>query len=270
METEEKISAVVRAVGILLILVGVTGVISGIYALTLVNDYAGSNLSTRQASKSVIDATLLLSKDTDEIKGSLLDTGDDLEEASKKIEGASAGLSDTSASLEGYSTNIDAAADSMASSAQADKDAAAQLLASADAIEAVSPETGDKLRAAGRKIEESGNDMNATSASLKKASLKIKEASAKLKDSSEELKGVSVNLNDTSGSIGSVASSFEGMTTRLTTNLNDLVEGLQLLDTVGDKKTLLYEVVIYFIVVHLLFAGTGVALLLMAGNLYGW
>ena len=271
MEGDSSTPIVIKIVGLLLIFIGVVGAVSGLYALTLVNDYSSSALSTREASTALVEASLHITKDKNNIKDSLENTRGDVSEASKGVGDASIDIQDASASVEKTSKNIDEVASSLLASAQADREAAVDMKASADAMDLLWGPTNvaKNLRAAAEKIEKSASNMSTASAKLKDASSNTKDTSTKLKDSSKDLGNVSSNLKSSGDRIASTASSVDSLASGVITNLNELVEGLQWLDTV-DKQTLLYEIVIYFIVVHLLFAGIGIALFVIAANVYGW
>jgi chromosome segregation ATPase len=270
MKDDSNVPIIIKGIGIFLVFIGVIGAVSGLYALTLVKDYTGAELS-RDASKSIVEASTLLTRDKNNIKDSLENTKESITGASRGLEGASADLLDTSSSLEESSTNIDGAADSISTSAQADRDAAIEVKASADAMDTLwgPTEVAVRLRAAADKMQESASSMEASSARLKEASTNTMIASSKLKDTSADLEGVSSDLNESGDRLSSAAISVDAMTTRVIQNLNELLEGLQWLET-ADKKTYFYEIILYFILVHVLFTGTGVALILLAANIYGW
>ncbi|RMF90037.1 MAG: hypothetical protein D6733_04885 [Methanobacteriota archaeon] len=241
MEGDETAFILIRVIAIFLILVGVLGTVSGIYGLVLVKNYGGAGFSTAQASESILDAALLLTRDKNTLQGSLEEAGKSVGSASEKTSKASAELA--------------AGAGSIKDSSEADKEAADELRAAADAMDTLWGPTNVavKLRAAADKMEESA--------------LKREAASAALQSSSEELREVSASLNETGSDIMDASSSVGSMISRVTENLNDLVEWLQKLDVKG-TKTILYEIVLYLIVIHMLFAGVGVALLLIDANLY--
>jgi chromosome segregation ATPase len=270
MKDDSKAPIIIKGIGIFMVFIGVIGTVSGLYALTLVKDYTGTELS-RDASKSIVEASTLLTRDKNNIKDSLENTKKSITEASGGLEGASADLLETSKSLEGSATNIEGASNSISASAQADKDAATQLKSSADAMDTLWGPTAVavSLRAAADKMQESASNMEATSASLKEASTNTMAASSNLKDTSKDLDDVSADLNESGDRLSSAAFSVDAMTTRIIENLSELLGGLQWLET-ADKKTILYEIILYFIIVHILFGGTGVALILLAANIYGW
>lgn len=268
MNDDSKEPIIIKGIGIFLVFIGMIGVVSGLYALTLVQDYTGAELS-RDASKTIVEASTLLTRDKNNIKDSLENTKESISGASSGLEDASNDMLGSSSSLEGSAINIESAADSISASAQADKDAAAELKASADAMDALSTEVADRIRAAADKMEESASKMEAASASLKEASANTKAASLKLKDTSADLEVVSSELNESGDRLSMAAISVDAMTTRIGDNLNELLGGIQWLES-ADKKTILYEIIIYFILVHVLFTGTGVALILLAANIYGW
>jgi methyl-accepting chemotaxis protein len=196
MDSDSNMPAVVKIVGIFLIFVGVIGTVTGVYALTLVKGSPAASLSVRDFSKSILDASLLVTKDTDTIKNSLEETKDELSKASGGLGDAAKDFQDASGSLEKSSENILGAADSISASAEADREAAAQLRASAEAMDLLWGPTNvaGGLRGAADKLEESASNIEATSDSLVEASLNTKSASIMLKDSSSELQGVGNDL----------------------------------------------------------------------------
>jgi chromosome segregation ATPase len=270
MEADERVSLIVKLTAIFLILIGVTGIISGIYALNLVQVSSGETFSTKEASKSVLDASLSISKDRNAISTSLEDTMTNITEAAVKLETASSDIFETSVSLDKASINSDDSANSLANSASDDKEAVTELRSAADAMDKLwGPTSAAKeIRDSADKFEDSALEMESASESLAQLSLNLKDASSDLKHSSQEMKGVSNNLVNTGAGVSATSDSVESMTSRVTVNLNDLVEGLQWLDT-ADKKTILNSIIYYFILIHLMIAGTGIALMLIASNLYG-
>ncbi len=210
---DEGVTTVVKIIGILMILVGVTGTVGGIYTFTLLGDYTSSQVSTREASRSIVDTTLLLTKDSDNIKDSLEDVG----------------------------SSIDSASENIGLSAKDNKEAAVELRATAQALDPLSTQ----------------------------ASISLDEAAYNIEESAAKLEATSKSLNGTGEDMRAIASSVDAITLRVTSSLNDLVDMLEVLD-LGGKTDILNWAILYFVIIHLLIAGTGVALLIISGNLYGW
>ncbi len=270
MSDESNVPFIIKAIGLLLVFVGVIGFVSGIFALNAVKSFSDVEIS-RDASKELVEASTLLARDKNNIQGALDDAAGSLATVSVDLMDASNDIAGTADALEKTSSDFDGVAESLAQSAGSDRAAAGELRASADAMDVLwgPTDVAVRLRGAASKMEESATRLEAGSVKLRDASTSTKEASTRLTESSTELKTVGSGLNETGDKIGDAASAVGQMTTRFITNINDLLGGIEWLEG-ADKKTILSEIIIYFMIIHLLFAVTGGALILLSANIHGW
>ncbi len=270
MNDDSNVPFIIKSIGILLVFVGVIGFVSGIFALNVVNGFSEVKIS-RDASKELVEASTLLARDKNNIQGALDDASSSLATVSGDLMDASSDIAGTAASLEKTSGDIGGAASSLAESAASDRAAAGDLRASADAMDVLwgPTDVATKLRSAASKMEESASRLEAGSVKLGDASASTKDASTRLAESSTELKTVGSGLNKTGDKIGEAASAVGQMTTRFITNINNLLSGVEWLEG-ANTKTILSQLIIYLMVIHLLFAATGGALILLSANIHGW
>jgi|GEM_PF-4775373 len=270
MSDDSNVPFIIKSIGILLVFVGVIGFVSGIFALNMVKGFSEVEVS-RDASKELVEASTLLARDKNNIQGALDEASESLATVSGDLTDASDDLSSTAASLEKTAGDIGDAAMSLAESAASDRAAAGDLKASADAMDTLwgPTDVASNLRSAASKMEESATRLEAGSVKLGDASASTKDASTKLTDSSAELETVGSGLNETGDKIGEAALAVGQMTTRFITNINNLLSGIEWLEG-ADTKAILSQIIIYFMLIHLLFAATGGALILLSANIHGW
>lgn len=270
MEQDSKIPLLVKAIAVFLIFIGVVGTFTGAYLLNTVNNSPADTYSTRDASRSILDASLILARDKNNIRASFEQTEKATTDASVGILEASAELKGTGDSLSGTSNKIKSAGEAMAASARSDKATAASLRESADAMDLLWGPTNValKVRAAAENIETSAEETTKSSDDMIQASSDTAQAALKVREAAIDLDGVSGDLIQTADGMGKAASSIDSLAQQMIINMNEIVGALEWLDAF-DKKTLLYEVILYFMVIHIIFAGTGIAILLLTTNLYG-
>ncbi len=279
-------SFLLRALGVFLVLLGLTGMAAGIYGLSLVGGYEGELASASGAIKESLNASSFSLKDMGiEVEASIGDTSSGMGEASLGIEKAGEEIDSASKGLKGASEKLTATAGDLTLASNLNEeagrylgDAALGLGTWADNYEFNgSPLPGkdsfkdalENMSTASSKLSESGDKMSAAAGGIEATASNLGETSTKLEKTSEELGGVGSYLGDASTDIGKLNEPLGKLISEIAVPLEDSVSGVDTAKkTIPRVLSVLRVGLVYFIFMHLTLVGMGLALIVIEVNLF--
>jgi len=273
-------SVVIRGTGILLVLIGLSGAIGGIYALKLVYDYDFGQVGTAGVETSILDMTESLEKNKRDVDSSLSNTSSSLKTTSGSLVETGTHMGSTSKKLESSSMNLNESAKQLERASSLNTEAGEDLYDAYEKLDEWSDSytsngsplpqksTFDsgilKIKEASRKLELMGGKLESTSESLEKSANDLNEASSELNESSERLKSAGEDLAKSSESLEKFKRPLVGMLTDVTTPLEDLSSA-----SIGSNLEIgAYAFVGYIIFLHIILLFVGIALIIIEVNLF--
>lgn len=278
-------SAVIRGTGILLVLIGLSGTIGGIYALKLVYDYDFVSVGTAGVETSISDMTGTLEKNKQEVDSALSNASLSLKITSESLIDTGTRMGSTSKKLESSSINLNESAKQLKRASSLNTDAGVDLNYAYEKLSEWSDSYTSngsplpqksifdsgilKIKETSRKLEVMGDKLESTSDSLEKSANDLNDASLGLQESSERLKNAGENLTKSSESLEKFKSPLVGMLTDVATPLEDLSSNIGSISNIGPNlKTGAYALVSYIIFLHIIILFIGVALIVIEVNLF--
>lgn len=281
----ETPSMVLRALGISLVLIGLTGTLGGLYALKIVHTYDFGALSPATVTTSITEISKELEKKKQEIDSSIEEVSDNLRNASESVSEAGRKVSQASEDVSSASKNLSNAAENMRSSSSLDKDAGVYLSAAALGLKNWAEDyefngsslpyksdftaSVDKITSAASKLEESGEKLQDTSADMNNTALSLDRTSSRLADSSTELQDVGSSLNQTRENFQGLKEPLGGFILSASSALKESTKNIEALSGLASSlKTMAYVLVVYLIIFHLVVLGVGIAIIIIEVNLF--
>jgi ABC-type transporter Mla subunit MlaD len=274
-------SLILKGLGVVLILVGLTGTVSGFYALKVVHDYDPGELGT--AAGSIVEIRDTLNKNRDEITtnlesgaGKFSDASAAVTEAGAKVESAALTLGSVASSMTQASADMKSASAANKEAGNLLEDAASGLRDWADAYsfngsslpqKSAFQDAVDKISDASGKLKETGDKLSSSSANLENSAKSLNGTKTKLEEASVELKDTGADLQGASENFGALKKPYQSVIGEMISPLQDTTESLQS-GLGGDTKTYAYLVVGYFILIHLILLGLGASLVIIEINLF--
>ncbi|MFQ5815212.1 MAG: hypothetical protein ACE5G7_01795, partial [Candidatus Hydrothermarchaeaceae archaeon] len=200
-----------RGLGVLLIVIGLIGSATGIYALRLVGSYSEQvEPGTLEMETGLTDLTSILKNKKTDFESSIDEASGGLEDASMGIKDAGGEVHSASVSVNMASKNLTTASAELTRSAQLDVEAGAYLKGAsegltlwADNYEFNGSPLPDKalfkgavgnMSNASEKLEESGAKTKAAAENLGDTAMRLEETAKELEETSNELKDVGEKL----------------------------------------------------------------------------
>lgn len=278
-------SVVLRALGIALVLIGLTGTIGGLYALKVVHAYDFGEWSPEKVSTSIEEISKELEKKKEEIDTAIDEVGEQLNNASESVDSAGDLVSDASGKIGEAAGNMSIASGNLRSASVYNRDAGAYLGSAATGLkewagnydyngtslpgESDFVASVDKMKTAAGRLDDTGAKLDDTSDNIMVTALSLKESSSKLEKSSAELKDVGKNLNQTRNKFQELKEPLGSFILTASNALMDSTKNIEALSGIAASiKTVGYLLVGYLIVFHLLVLGVGIALIIIDVNLF--
>lgn len=275
-------SVVIRGTGILLILIGLSGVLGGIYAVKQIYDYDFESAGTAGVETSILDVSTGLGKNKQDVDTSLTNTSSNLKAASKSLVEAGVEMESTSQKLESSSANLKESAEQLESASSMNSDAGEDLKDAYGKLDDWSDSYSSngsplpqktkfdagvlKIKEASNKLEVMADELKSTSENLEKSANDLDTASVELHESSEKIKNAGENLNKSSENLRKFKISLVGMLGDIATPLEDLSSG-SIANIGSNVKTGAYAFVGYLIFLHLILILLGIVLIVIDVNL---
>jgi ABC-type transporter Mla subunit MlaD len=273
-------SLILKGLGIILILVGLTGTGCGLYALKVVHD-SGGEIGT--ATGSILEIRDTLNKNRDDITSNLETGAGRFSDASVAVTGAGDEVEAAAATLGSVAASMTRASADMRSASSANKEAGDNLKEAASGLrdwaDAYSfngtplPQKSAFLDAVGRiedaslKLKETGDRLASSSENLENSAISLNGTRTKLEETSVQLRGTGSSLQGASENFGALKKPFHSVIGEIISPLQDTTESLQA-GLGGDTETYAYLVVGYFILIHLILLGLGISLVIIEINLF--
>ena len=278
-------SAVLKVLGISLVLVGLTGTFGGLYALKVVYDYDFSSISPEVVTTSISEISLELETEKQKVETSIDDVSSYLVNASDSVSEAGDKVDEASADVSTASKNMSTAADNLRSASTLNKDAGVYMSFAAQGLEdwadayefngSSLPSKSDfvasvdKLTSAAEKIEASGEKLSNTADNLEDTSRSLNRTSSSLGESSIEFRDVGENLNQTRKNFEGMKEPLGGFISSVSIALKESIENIHALSGItSNLKTIAYLLVGYLIIFHVIVLGVGIALIIIEVNLF--
>jgi len=274
-----------RALGALLILIGLFGSAAGIYALTLVGSYSAQVAPGAMDVKTEITdlSSTLKSKKTD-FGASIDDATQGLESASRGIEKSGAQIDSAAASVDKASKNLSSASAGLSQSAALDAQAGEYLKGASVGLDTwaenyeyngsplpdkvLFQEATENMSKAADKLKESSAKTTEASDSIDGTAESLQETATELKDTGTELQGVGDKLDDTGVGIGKIKGPIVSLISDVIAPLESSARSTRLVsDLASNARAWAYVVLGYFVLVHWIFIGLGIALIILEVNL---
>ncbi len=278
-------SVLLRGLGVVLILVGLAGFGTGIYAVKLVGGYTEQiKPGTLGLETSLMDMSSTLRNRKVDFESSIEETRGSLSEASSSVESASGDVSSASTSVDKASKNLTTASSELSQSGELNAQAGDHLKGASEGLsswadryesggsplpeKALFKEATENISRASAKLKESGARTKAAAGNLGETASRLNETASELRKTSDELNKVSDKLEDTGSSISKLKQPISSLLSDLITPLESSTRSVKLINnSASDAKGLLYLVLGYFLVIHLVFIGLGIALIAIEANL---
>ncbi|MEE8167281.1 MAG: hypothetical protein V3T58_00210 [Candidatus Hydrothermarchaeales archaeon] len=278
-------SFLLKALGAFLVILGFIGVMVGVYAITVVRNYDGeAALATADLRSSLSDTSASLRGRKLALETSIGDSSSNLKAASLSIDRAGSEVHSASTDLSSASGNLNAAAVELEGASRLNAEAGLSLNASAQGLREWadsyefngSPLPGkasfelaiDNMSTASSRLEAAGDKIGEASKGIEKTASDLGKTSKKLEGTSASLVDVGSKLKDAGESIDNLRAPLVGIVSEVAVPLEDSVEGMDIVGGMLSRaKSLIYVAIGYFILVHLVFIGLGIALITIEVNL---
>ncbi len=278
-------STVMKALGISLVLIGITGVFGGIYALKLVHEYDIVNISPDNVTNSITEIRLELEKKTLEIDNTFDDIGSSMEDSSNSIGKVGVKFYESSSDIKTVSNNMSNAAENLQLASDLNKDTAIYLTSAADGLKSWannyesngSPlpsksdfiNSVDKITTAGNKITSTGEKLSETSENINETSLSLMRTSSGFNETSIELTRLGESLNGTKKNFLSMKVPIGLFISSLSIAMEESSDTIRaLVGITNNLKTGAYLLIGYLIIFHIIVLGLGIALIIIDVNLF--
>ncbi len=278
-------STMIRGTGVLLVIIGLSGAIGGIYALKVVHDYDFVSVGTAGVETSISDMSASLEQNKQDVDSALSNTTSSLNTTSKSLADTGTRMGSTSEKLESSSIHLNESAKQLEGASSLNEEAGEDLY---DAYEKLTEWSDDyssngsplpqkstfdagtlKIKEASRKLEVMGDKLKSSSESLEKSANDLNEASLDMDRSSETLKTAGEDLTKSSESLEKFKSPLVGMLTDVSTPLKDLNSNIESISNIGSNlQTGAYALIGYTILLHIILLFIGVALIVIDVNLF--
>lgn len=278
-------SVVVKGTGILLVLIGLSGVIGGVYTMKLVSDYDFGAVGAGEVKTSISDMTTGLEKNKLEVDSALTNTSASLKIASESMASAGVGMYSASQKFKSSSISLNKSAEQLDMASALNTDAGTDLdyayeklsewseMYTSNGSPLPQKSTFDsgirKIKDASSKLEFMGGKLESSSKSLEISANELNDASFELQTGSEGLKDAGDSLEKSSGNLEKFKSPLVNMLTDIATPLEDLNSNIETITSVGSSmKTGAYAIVSYIILLHAILLFVGIALIVIEVNLF--
>ncbi len=277
--------ALLRGLGAVLMIVGFVGAITGIYAISVVGNYAGMvRPSLNSMEDSLSTSSINLEKRKLEFQSSIADAGTDLLDASKKLDSASTRVESASKSIASSADNLEKSSGEMKEAAALNQQAGTQLKAAAAGLKKWSDEykidsTSLPSKAlfqlavvnmsnAAVKLEASGGKMSSAATGIESTASDLEDTSRSLSSTSKDLDKVGEELRGTGSSIDSMKKPFGNLVTAIVDPIKDTKSGVRMASqNFPLARSGIYIALGYFTILHLIMFGLGIALVVIEMNL---
>lgn len=278
-------SALLKFLGILLVMIGLAGAASGILAVKLVYEYNIEAATTTSIKESISEATSGMETNRRDINGSISNTSKNLGRASASAVVAGEKTGSAAEALRSASSDLTNAANSVRVASTSSKDAARDLRDGAQTLRAWSDIfrlngselpgkatfqfAADRMISASSKFEDSGARLEATASNLDRTASNIDTASLRFKESSAEQREMGRGLNQSKGGLDGLRGSMDEFISDVTVPLRESVNGIEvLMGLTPSIKLLAYGILAYLVVLHLIILGVGMAIIIIETNLF--
>lgn len=278
-------SMVLRVLGISLVLIGLTGMLGGLYALKVVHTYDFGELSPERVTTSIEELSRELEAKKKEIDASIDEVSGHLDNASSSVSEAGKKVSQASGEVSRASRNLSIAAENLRSASSSNKDAGVYLSNAAAGLRnwAEDYEFNDsslpykydfissveKMTTAAEKLEDTGEKLEDTSTNLKATALSLGRTSSSLEESSGELREAGGSLNQTRKKFQELKEPLGSFMLTASSALKDSTANIEALSNLASNlKTIAYALVGYLIIFHLVVLGVGIAIIIIEVNLF--
>lgn len=276
---------ILRSLGILLVLIGLSGTLGGMYAVKVVHDYNLTSKTPTDMRASIYDVSRNLDAQKADTDRYLSNINSALDNASRSVIAAgdeAAIASDSVGSAASDLTNAGKAL-KLASSENADAgiylgSAANELSKWADdysyngtplpykyrfdgAVSDIEMAAG-KLKDSGARLESAASNMDKTASNLKKTSSDLKDSSTKLKEAGAQLNQTAEHFNNLKEPLGSLISGIAA-TMKSSAETIERASGIA-----TSLKTIAYGLIGYLILLHVIILGIGIALAVIETELF--
>lgn len=276
---------ILRSLGILLVLIGLSGTLGGMYAVKMVYDYNLTSKTPTDVRTSISDVSKNLETkkaDTDRYLSninsaldnasrSVVASGDEAAAASDSVGSAASDLTGTGGDLKKASSeNTDAGIYLSSAAKELSKWAEdysydgnpLPLKYKFDGAVSNIDKAAGKLKDSGTHLESAASGIEKTASNLKKTSADLKDSSTKLKEAGAELNRTTENFNNLKEPLGSLIS---GIATTLKSSAETIERASGIATSI---KTIAYGLLGYLIMLHLIILGIGIALAVIETELF--
>ncbi|NOZ76872.1 MAG: hypothetical protein GXO65_04185 [Euryarchaeota archaeon] len=272
-------SLILKGLGIVLILVGLSGTAAGIYGLKVVYDYGPEKIGGATGSITEVRDTLIqnreeITRNIEEGADRFSNTSTVITRAGESIDSAAVTVGSAAESISRASAGIEAASASNKEAGDLLEDAATGLRSWAEDYSyngSPLPQKSSfqsavgKIEDASAKLKASGDDLDSGAAELEKTATALNGTMAKLGQASLQLKEAGASLQGASENFEALRKPSRSVIGEMISPLEDTTEGLA---SRGDTKTYAYLVIGYFILLHVMMLGLGIALVIIEINLF--
>ena len=278
-------SALLKLLGILLVMIGLAGAASGILAVKLVYEYNIEAATTTSIKESISEATSGMETNRKDINGSLFNATKNLGKASTSAIVAGEKTGSASEALKAASSDLTNAANSVRVASTSNKEAARDLRDGAQSLrawaeifrlngselpgKATFQFAADRMTSAGSKLEDSGIRLEATATSLDRIASSVDTASVRFRESSTEQRGMGSSLNQSKRDLDNLRGPLDDFVADVTVPLRESVNGIEvLIGLTPSIKLLTYGVLAYLVILHFIILGVGLAIIIIETNLF--
>jgi DNA repair ATPase RecN len=278
-------SFLLKALGVVLILLGIAGTAGGFYALKIVYEYDFEGVTPEKVSASISDMTMSLGENRKGVESSITNTSRNIREASEAVAAAGDEINRAAEEIEASSQSLTTAAEELSLASQLNRDAGVYLNDAADDLSAWAesytfngsplPQKStfqsavDKIRVSSEKLESSAIKLDSASKKISETANHLTATSSKLNSSAKSLKTTGVVLNQSGTSLESMKYPLGGVINDVTSPIKELEDSITAISDVRENiKTVSYAVVGYLILFHLILLGIGLALIIIEINLF--
>ena len=275
----DTLTSLLRGLGIFMIIVGICGIGTGLYALKVVHTHDIEKLSTQEIKQSITENSEDLKGKKSEIENSLTGLRDKVYTASQNTMNASESIKESSLSIAKASSELSLASTELSEASNLNNEAADYLNQSAQLLKnwATNYDINGKYE-----FRYALDSMITASQRLKESSIKLNDTANKLEDTAESLSATSVHLNDTSIELAETGSklqessqefeSFKNPVVGILSNtISTLEDWSKSIDSASgvfkNTKKLIYGMMGYFILIHFIILALGIALIAIEINL---
>jgi hypothetical protein len=275
-----------RGLGVLLIIIGLIGSAVGFYAIKLVSDYVGeAGPEALEMQVGLTDLSQTLRNRKTEFESSIDEASDSLNDASTSIDNSGINIRSASTAVDIASRNLKAASTELRISGELDAEASAYLQGASEVLrlwansyefngsqlpnKALFERAVENMSMASNKLGESGARTEAVAYNISETATSLEAIAVELREASDGLVSAGKDLGKSGGSLSKLKRPIGGLMWDIIVPLDSSARNTKLLrDVAVNAKNWAYLVLGYLIVMHLIFVGIGISLLIIDVNLF--